>query len=296
MCGDHGVVSEGVTQTGSDVTKIVADNFANNCSTVCYMAGCANVDVFVFDVGIDCEEYPEKNVVKNKVINRKVARGTKNIAAEEGMTLSQCEKAVNTGIEAVRDLKLQGYKIIATGEMGIGNTTPTSALCAILLDKSPTEVTGRGAGLSNEGLNKKYEVVKRIVERVKNLGITDAFEILAQAGGYDIAGLVGVFLGGVKYDVPIVIDGAISSVAALVANEIDPRVKNIAIASHQSDESTGKFALDAMGLSALVHGKMCLGEGTGAMTIFPILDMALEVYGKLEFFGDFDIEPYKRFE
>jgi cobyrinic acid a,c-diamide synthase len=296
MCGDHGVVSEGVTQTGSDVTKIVADNLAKKCSTVCYMAKSVNADVFAVDVGIDCEEYENTELTLNSVANRKVARGTKNIAKEAAMTKEQCLKAIQVGIDVVKELKEKGYTILATGEMGIGNTTPTSALAAVLLNKSAEEVTGKGAGLSNDGIKKKIEVVKAASERVKEKNLTDAVGILAEIGGYDIAGMVGMFLGGVKYRVPIIIDGAISSVAALVAKGIDQRVTDFALASHSSEEMTSKLALEALGLEAVIHGKMCMGEGTGSVALFPILDMALSVYKNLEYFGDFDIEPYRRFE
>lgn len=296
MCGDHGVVKEGVTQTGSDVTKIVSENFAKDCATVNIMAKSARADVYVIDIGIDAPYYDEKELVLRKVIDRKVARGTNNIAKEAAMTREQCLNAIEVGKNIVGELKEKGYTIVATGEMGIGNTTPTSALGAILLNKKADEVTGKGAGLSKLGLNKKCKVVNAVIERVKEKNLTDPIDVLAEAGGYDIAGLVGIFLGGVKYHIPIVIDGAISSVAALVANAIDQRVKNFVLASHKSEENVGKLALKDLGLEAVIHGRMCLGEGTGAVALFPILDMAMEVYKSLEVFEEYDIEPYQRFE
>lgn len=296
MCGDHGVVKEGVTQTGSDVTKIVSENFAKDCATVNIMAKSANTDVYVIDIGIDTVNYDEKDLVQHKIIDRKIARGTNNIAIESAMTREQCLNAIEVGKNIVGELKEKGYNILATGEMGIGNTTPTSALGAILLNKKAEEVTGKGAGLSKEGLNKKCKVVNAVIERVKEKNLTDPVDILAEAGGYDIAGLVGVFLGGVKYHIPIVIDGAISSVAALMANAIDNRVKNFVLASHKSEENVSKMALESLGLEAVIHGRMCLGEGTGAVALFPILDMAMAVYSSLEVFEEYDIEPYQRFE
>lgn len=296
MCGDHGVVKEGVTQTGSDVTKIVSENFAKGCSTVNIMAKSAKTDVYAIDIGIDTENYDEKDLVLHKVIDRKIARGTNNIAKEAAMTKKQCIDAIEVGKSIVGELKEKGYTILATGEMGIGNTTPTSALGAILLNKRAEEVTGRGAGLSKEGLNKKCKVVNAVIERVKEKNLTNPVDILAEAGGYDIAGLVGIFLGGVKYHIPIVIDGAISSVAALLANAIDQRVKNFVLASHKSEENVANFALEGLGLEAVIYGKMCLGEGTGAVALFPILDMAMDVYKSLEVFEEYDIEPYQRFE
>lgn len=296
LCGDHGVVEEGVTQTGSEVTKIVSENFAKGCSTVNYMAGSAGVDVFTVDMGMDTEPYPEKKLIQGAVIDRKIARGTKNLAKEAAMTVEECKRALLVGSDLVKELKEMGYRILATGEMGIGNTTPTSALAAVFLQMEPEKVTGKGAGLSEEGLCKKCQAVKAAVERIHKKGLTDPVEILAEAGGFEIAGMAGVFLGGVKYRIPIVIDGAISSVAALTAMKIDPRVADYAIASHQSQEVTGKLALEALGAEAILHGRMCLGEGTGAMALFPLLDMAMAVYRNMGTFDEYQIEAYKRFE
>lgn len=302
MCADHGVVEEGVTQTGHEVTKVVSENFAKGCSTVNYMAKEAKVDVYTVDIGMDTERYPEKNLVTGAVIDRKVARGSKNIAKEPAMTLEQCKKAVQTGKELVLQLKEKGYQIIATGEMGIGNTTPTSVLAAIFLERSAGEVTGKGAGLSAEMLKKKTAVIEQIIERVRKKGLLDeekekhTLEILAETGGYEIAAMVGIYLGGAAYHVPIVIDGAISAVAAMVAAYLDQRVPKVVLASHVSEEQTGRLALEALGVEAMIHGRMCLGEGTGAMTLFPLLDMAVSVYRNMGTFGEYDIDAYERFE
>lgn len=217
------------------------------------------------------------------------------------MSLGQCRKAVETGIELVRVLREKGYQILATGEMGIGNTTPTSALAAIFLQLPPEEVTGKGAGLSAKKLKKKYAVVEQVIERVREKGLLhgslkrNALPILAQAGGYEIAAMAGVYLGGVRYRVPVVMDGAISTVAALVAMHMDERVSDFVLASHVSEERSGALALKALGVEALVHGRMCLGEGTGAMTLFPLLDMAVKVYGSMGSFAEYEIEAYQRY-
>lgn len=316
LCADHGVVKEGVTQTGSEVTRIVSENFAKGCSTVNFMAETAKVDVYAIDVGMDTPAYPCRELVTGAVIDRKIARGSGNIAVEAAMSLEQCRKAVETGIGLVRELKEKGYQILATGEMGIGNTTPTSALAAIFLQLSPEEVTGRGAGLTAEKLQRKYTVVEQIIERVRGEGLLhgiencpgcsgtslfhgdlkrNAFPILAQAGGYEIAVMAGVYLGGVRYQVPVVMDGAISTVAALVAMHLDERVADFVLASHVSEEQSGALALKALGVEALIHGRMCLGEGTGAMTVFPLLDMAVKVYGSMGSFEEYEIEAYKRY-
>lgn len=302
LCADHGVVDEGVTQTGREVTKVVSENFAKGCSSVNYMAKVAKADVYTIDVGINTERYPEKDLVMGAVIDRKIARGSGNIAREPAMTLEQCQKAIQIGMDLVLQLKEKGYQIIATGEMGIGNTTPTSALAALFLDRPAAEVTGKGAGLPGQKLQKKTAVIEQIVERVRKKGLMNgekekyALEILAEAGGYEIAAMAGVYLGGAVYHVPIIIDGAISAVAALVATHLDKRVLNIVLASHVSEEKTGQLALEALGVEAMIHGRMCLGEGTGAMTLLPLLDMAVSVYQNMGTFGEYDIDEYERFE
>lgn len=296
FCGDHGVVKEGVTQTGSEVTRIVSENFAKGRSTVNYMARSAGVDVYPVDLGIDGPRYPEKELKAGAVTDRKIARGCGNIAREPAMTIPQCEQAVRTGIQLAGELKEMGYTIIATGEMGIGNTTPTSVLTALFLDLPAEEVTGKGAGLSGGSFEKKRQVVKQAIARVKEKDIKDPFEILAEAGCYEIAGMAGVFLGGLKWGIPVLIDGAISAVAALTAWKIDQRAVDYMFASHQSKEITGKLILEKLKLQAPIQAEMCLGEGTGAMTLFPVLDMALEVYANMGDFSEYQIEAYHRFE
>ena len=295
LCGDHGVVEEGVTQTGQEVTRIVAENFAKNLSTVNIMAGVAGVDVFVVDTGMNTGDYKTTELVKGAVINRKIGRGTRNLAKEPAMSLEDCKKAIENGKQLVRELKEKGYRILATGEMGIGNTTPTSALAATFLQMDASLVTGKGAGLSQEGLELKREVVTHAVKRVQQKGLENPVEILAEVGGFEIATMVGVYLGGMEERIPIVMDGVISTVAGLVAYKIDEKVVDYMFASHVSGEPAGKLALEAMGLEGIVHGKMCLGEGTGAMTLFPILDMAVAVYGNMGSFTDYAINPYERY-
>ena len=294
LCGDHGVVAEGVTQCGSEVTQTVAANFAKGRSTVNIMAGYAGVDVYAIDAGIAGPYYPEKKLVSGAVVDRKIGSGCGNIAREAAMTVEQCQKALQTGQELVKELRERGYTIIATGEMGIGNTTPTSALAALFLGEKPETVTGKGAGLDEEGLRRKREAVRLACERVARKGLKTPLELLAEAGGFEIAMMTGVFLGGVRCGIPIVVDGAISAVAALAASKLDPRVPDFLLASHISEEDTGRLALEALGAEAILHGRMHLGEGTGAMALFPLLDMAVKVYGSMGSFEDYDIEAYER--
>lgn len=297
MCGDHGVVQEGVTQTGSEVTRIVAENFARGCSTVNFMARQAKVDVYTVDIGMNTPCYQEKNLVLEAVIDRKVAAGCGNIAREPAMTMDQCIRAVNVGKDIVRELAGKGYRILATGEMGIGNTTPTSVLAALFLQLSAGDVTGRGAGLSDEGFQRKKQVVQMAVDRVRALcaeGELSPMELLAQAGSYEIAGMTGLFLGAAEYGVPIVADGVISVIAALAADRMDGRVGDYLFASHLSSEKAAEKALKELQAEAVIHGRMHLGEGTGAMTLFPLLDMAVSVYQNMGSFEEHQIGAYER--
>lgn len=294
LCSDHGVVKEGVTQTGKEVTQIVSENFAKGVSTVNYMAKRAGVDVYTIDIGMDTKTYPEKELVMGAVIDRKIRRGSGNIAREPAMARAECRQALETGRELVRAAAQMGYGILATGEMGIGNTTPASALTAAFLGLTAREVTGKGAGLSEEGFEKKCQVVENILKRVSR--ISDPVELLTQAGGLELAGMAGIFLGGAAFRIPIVIDGAISAAAALAAARIDERVKDIVLASHMPKERAGGLVLEELGAVPLVYGNLCLGEGTGAVTLFPLLDMAIEVYEKMGSFQEYEIEPYERFE
>ncbi len=295
-CADHGVVEEGVTQTGQEVTRIVSENFARGCSTVNYLAQKAGADVFVTDVGIRTARYPEKRLVTGAVVDRKVATGTANLAAGPAMSVEQCRQALDIGRSQVRELAKRGYGILAAGEMGIGNTTPASALAAVFLGLEPDRVTGRGAGLSEEGLARKREVVRRAVARVREKGMDDPVEILAEVGGLEIVAMAGACLGAMECGVPLVIDGAICAVAALCAMRMDCRVTDYLLASHVSQEPVGGLALSGLGLEAILHGRMCLGEGSGAVMLYPLLDMAEAVYQGMGSFADYEITAYERYE
>lgn len=234
------------------------------------------------------------------------------------MPMEVCDRAIETGKELVRECKEKGYEILAVGEMGIGNTTPTSALLAALLDLPAEAVTGRGAGLNDAGLARKVQVITQALARVQGTvdakqsagqeqtdvkpqcgktdaqGTVDAKQLLAELGGLEIAGMVGVFLGARQYQIPVVLDGAITCVAALAAMRMDAEIVDYLLASHVSEEASGRLALDALGLPAVIHGKLCLGEGSGAMMLFPLLDMALSIYKNMGTFDDLSIEAYSR--
>lgn len=287
MCADNGVVAEGVSQSGQEVTAAVAESMGKRESSVCRMAKAAGTDVIPVDIGIAGKDQIDG------VISAKIARGTRNFAVEPAMTRQEAAAAIETGIRLVRQCKEQGYELLATGEMGIGNTTTSSAMAAALLHLPAATVTGRGAGLSSRGLEKKIKVIEDAIARYQ-LYEADAFTVLKTAGGLDIAGLTGVFIGGAVYHIPIVLDGLISSVAALTAQRLVPGVKEFMLASHAGKEPAASKLLEELGLSSVIYGNLALGEGTGAIMLFPLLDLTLAVYHGQTVFSDLSMEPYQR--
>lgn len=284
MCADNGVVAEGVTQSTSEVTAIVSENFLDLNSCACIMAAQIGAEVYPVDIGIGIDtKLPG---------NKKVAYGTKNMAQEPAMTREEAIQAVEVGINTALELKEAGYQIIATGEMGIGNTTTSSAIAAVLLDLPVEQVTGKGAGLSRDGLRRKIEVIQQSIERNRP-DKNDPVDVLSKVGGFDIAGIVGLFLGGAALKLPVVVDGFISSVAALIALRLEPEVIHYIMPSHQSKENAGRLLLEALGLEPYITCDMCLGEGTGAIALFPLLDMGLAVYNQMSTFEQVDIEAYQ---
>jgi nicotinate-nucleotide--dimethylbenzimidazole phosphoribosyltransferase len=283
MCADNGVVEEGVTQTDSSVTAIVAGNIAKGDASVCHMAAVAGADVFPVDIGMLTR--------REGVLDLHIADGTKNMTKGPAMTREQAERAISVGIDTVEKCKNQGYDIIATGEMGIGNTTTSSALAAVLLGIPVSQITGRGAGLSDEGLERKTKAIERAIEENKP-DRYDALDVLSKLGGFDIAGIAGLFIGGAIHRVPILVDGFISSVAALVAARLCPNSVCAMLAAHRSGERASQIILSEIGLSPLICAEMRLGEGTGAVCAIPLLDMALSVYGEMPSFDDIGIEAY----
>lgn len=297
MCADNGIAGEGVTQTGQEVTAIVTENFTKGDTCVCIMAERAGVDVYPVDIGVSGSL--DHCGTKHPLISRKIAPGTRNFLREPAMTAEETMQAIETGIDLVKTLKENGYQLIATGEMGIGNTTTSSAVASALTGLPPVTITGKGAGLSDEGLKKKICVIEEAITRYwpesdgENVIQKDPLDVLSKVGGLDIAGLTGVFLGGAIYRIPIMIDGFISSTAALVAASICPAAAAYMLASHVSAEPAGGLILERLGLQPMITAHLCLGEGTGAMAAIPLFDMAADIYCRMSTFQEIQIEDYK---
>lgn len=288
MCADNGIVAEGISQSGQEVTAAVAEEMGRNISSVCKMARQIGADTIPIDIGINCGE-PIAGV-----LDKKIRRGTRNFKEEPAMTREEALAAIFVGIDLVGDCREKGYRLLATGEMGIGNTTTSSAVATALLGVRAEEVTGRGAGLHDQGLARKQAVIQEAVDKY-GLYQADPLTVLETVGGLDIAGLVGVCIGGAVHHIPIVLDGVISMAAALLAQRLAPGTIQYLIGSHQGKEPAVEGLARALGLSPVIQGELALGEGTGAVMMMALLDVALSVYAKRTLFSDIRIEPYERF-
>lgn len=285
MCGDNGVVEEGVSSCPKSVTATVTQNFSKGFTGINVFAKFVGADIVVVDIGVD------EDIKCEGILNRKIRKGTWNIAKGPAMTKEEAIKAIETGILVVKDLKDKGVKILGTGEMGIGNTTTSSAVSVVLTNSTPEEMVGYGSGLSLQGFKNKIEVVKKAIE-INKPNANDALDVISKLGGFDLAGLVGCFIGASAYRIPIVIDGFISATAALVAVNLDPKVKNFIIPSHASEEIGSKKVMEALKLKPMLDLNMRLGEGTGAALAFNIIDCALCAYKNMGTFEDANIEQY----
>ena len=285
MCADNGVVAQGVTQTGQEVTAIVAENMSTGDTSVCAMARSAGAEVVPVDIGTAVP------LTGARIVQRCVRRGTADMTRGPAMSREEAVQAVLTGVETARELCAGGVRLLATGEMGIGNTTTASAVASVLLGRAPVEMTGRGAGLSDEGLRRKVAAIERAVA-LSRPAADDPLDVLAKVGGFDIAGMCGVFLGGAACRVPVLADGFISAVAALCAVRLCPAAAKAVLASHVSAEPAGMLLLDALRKKPLITAGMRLGEGTGAVAAMPLLDMARAVYMDCYTFEEGGIEAY----
>ena len=287
FCADNGVIARGVSQSGSEVTSAVARALADGHSSVSPMARLADCKVVPIDMGIrDFSGYPG-------VIDCRIRNGTGDISAGPAMTRAECVHAIEAGIRLVQQQKENGIRLLAVGEMGIGNTATAAAVTAALLRHPPENLVGRGAGLTNEGLQKKKQAVKDAI-LINRPDPDDPVDVLAKVGGLDLAGMCGAFLGAALCHIPVLIDGMVSAAAALCAQRLCPTASAAMLASHVSAEPSGQILLDALELKPLITAEMRLGEGTGAVAAIPLLDMALSVYSSGQSFEKLGIDRYTR--
>lgn len=287
FCADNGVLAQGVAQSTADVTTAIGRSLARGTTSVSVMARAAGADVFPIDMGM-------KEPVEG-LLSCSLGRGTGDISQGPAMTREQAEQAILTGIDQVAKCKKEGYRLIATGEAGIGNTTTSSAVLSVLLEKTVEIVTGRGSGLTDEGLLRKQQAIKLAIQ-VNKPNKEDVLDVLSKVGGFDIAAMTGAFLGGALYHVPIIMDGFISGVAALCAVRLCPAVLGYILPSHISAEPAGQMLMHALGFEPMIHGNMRLGEGTGAVALMPLLDLGVAVYQNAATFNDIQVEAYEKWK
>ena len=280
FAADNGVVAEGVSSAPQSVTLMQTVNLTRHktgASVLCRHFGC---DITVCDVGVNAD------IREEKVLNRKIAYGTGNIVHGPAMTRQQAEQAIAIGMELARSIDAD---VLGIGEMGIGNTTTSSAVLSVLLDAEVEAVTGRGGGITDDSFRRKKDVIRRAIE-VNRPDRSDVVDVLAKVGGFDIAAMCGAFLGAAAARKPVVIDGFISAVAALCAVRLCPHVRGYLIPSHASYEIGYQLAMDAMGLEPMLLLGMRLGEGSGCPLAFEILSAACAIINDMATFDQAGID------
>jgi nicotinate-nucleotide--dimethylbenzimidazole phosphoribosyltransferase len=280
MAADHGVVAEGVSAYPQSVTRQMVSPFLNGCAAVNVFARHIGARVVVVDMGV-IGGFDGNPLLENKSI----AFGTDNMAKGPAMTRRQATDAIEAGIAVIESQIEKGLDIVGTGEMGIGNTTAASAICAAVTGSSAAEVTGRGTGIDNNQLLHKIEVIDRALE-VNRPDNNDGIDILSKVGGFEIGGLAGVILGAAANRIPVVIDGFISGAAAIIAFKLAPQVRDYLIASHLSVEQGHRIMLEYMGLQPLLSLDMRLGEGTGAALGISLVEASVKVLKEMKTFDE----------
>jgi len=280
MAGDHGVVAEKIGNWPQEVTAQMVLNFLNGGAGINVVSRQVGARVTVVDMGVATMLKPDP-----RLVSVKIAAGTQNIAKGPAMTEEQAVRAIEAGIELVNAEFEKGLDIVGTGDMGIGNTTPSAAIYAIMTGKEVCQVTGRGTGLSDQQLEHKITVIEKAISLNKP-DSNKPLEVLAKLGGFEIAGLVGVMIGAAARRVAVVVDGFISGAAALIATAIAPGVKGYLFAGHLSTEPGHKYMTEHLGLKPLVDLEMRLGEGTGAALGISIVEAASRILGEMATFSE----------
>lgn len=290
MAGDHGVVAEGVSAFPQDVTPQMVVNFLNNGAAINALSRHVGARITIVDMGMaaDLDNYPA-------LVVKKVANGTGNIARGPAMTREQAEQAIMAGVEVVEAEIAQGLDIVATGEMGIGNTTPSAAIAAVLTGADPADIAGRGTGVDDEGLARKVKAIQMALD-TNQPDPADGLDVLAKVGGFEIGGLAGVILGAAAHGKPVMIDGFISTAAAMIAATIAPQVKPYLIAAHRSQEYGHGLMLEWLGLEPLLDLDLRLGEGTGAALGMSLAEAACKTLVEMATFAEAGVSAKEKAE
>ncbi len=279
FCGDHGVAEEGVSAYPQEVTGLMIQNFDRGKAAINILAKRAGADFCAVDVGSKLEETPKS------VISARIRKGTNNFCQESAMTIAEAEQAIHVGRKTVKDLWEKGTRLLAVGELGIGNTTAGSAIASALLGLEVEQLTGRGSWVSSSAYIQKCETIKRAL-RKHQLSPDRPLEVLAKVGGFEIAGMVGAYIGAAENRIPVIVDGLISTAAVLVAVRLKPEIKPYLFASHVSVEPGHSIMLEELGLKPILHADMRLGEASGAAVVMPVFETAVTVAREMATFAD----------
>jgi nicotinate-nucleotide--dimethylbenzimidazole phosphoribosyltransferase len=285
MAADNGVVDQGISPSKQSITKEVVVNFTRGITGINVFSRLSQADLHIVDIGII------GTLSQTEIYQRKIREGTNDISIGPAMSCEEAEQAIKIGIDMMKLLKKKGYHIVGTGEMGVGNTTTSSAVATALTGLPANMLVGRGAGLDKKGCLHKIDIVEKAIMINRPNG-DDPIDILAKVGGFDIAGLVGCYIGAAIYKIPIVMDGFISSVAALCAVKIDPRIKQYIFPSHGSAEPGARYIFDALEMEPMLSLDMHLGEGTGAALGLYLMQAAIMAYNEMGTFSEANIESY----
>jgi len=289
MAGDHGVVGEGVSAYPQEVTFQMVYNFIRGGAGINVLARHMGAEIVVVDMGVAKDFPPEEGIIR-----KKIAYGTNNMAKGPAMSRDEAERAIIAGIEVFEDeLNRNGIDIIGLGEMGIANTTSSSAIVACLTKSKVEEVTGRGTGIDESQLKNKIRVIKQAIE-VNRPDPEDGLDVLSKVGGFEIGGLVGCILSAAAYRVPVVIDGFISVASALIAVTIAPQAADYIFSSHNSVEKGHKIALDYLGKRPMFDLNMRLGEGTGAALGISFIEAGVKILTQMATFSDAGVDEISR--
>lgn len=280
FAGDHGITEEGVSAYPKEVTPQMVFNIIRGGAGINVLARHAGADVLVIDIGVDFDFGEIEGLVKMKVV-----KGTMNFAKGPAMTREEAVKCIETGLELANGYARKGYRMFGTGDMGIGNTTPSSAIAAVLTGKPVSSVTGKGTGITDDSLKRKIAAIKQGIE-INRPDKDDAIDVLSKVGGAEIGGIAGIVLSGAANRIPVVIDGFVSTAGALIAYCIEPKVKDYIFAAHNSVEAGHKVMLDKIGLKPVLDLDLRLGEGTGAALAMLMIEAGIRIYKEMATFGE----------
>ncbi len=280
FAGDHGVVDEGVSLYPKEVTIQMVYNFLKGGAAINVLSRHAGAEEIVVDIGVDHDFGEEKGL-----LSRKVIRGTKNMRKGPAMTREEAQRCIDVGVELALEYADKGYGMFGTGEMGIGNTTPSSAIASVITGATVKDVAGRGTGIADETLVHKIKVIEDAIA-LNRPDPKDAIDVLSKVGGTEIGGIAGLILGAASRKIPVVVDGFISTAGALIAYTLVPAVKDYMFAAHNSVEKGHMVMLEKMGLTPILNLNMRLGEGTGAALAMFIIEAGLKVYREMATFEE----------